>query len=146
MAVGAYARQVINQDGATGVFWDVVANLMDNNTPLGFPTATADWGLLISFAVMDAVTGGNQLFNALLGDSPVLGVGLDTGDIIHSPAHGFAVDQEIVFETVEGGGALPTGITEGLAVKVVFAVLLALGIVACAGNDNEQTVNQARKQ
>lgn len=110
---GSYARQIVNQDGLTGVFWDVVTNNLNNNSELAFPQATANWGVVVSYAVMDAVAAGNQLWHGLLGSNPQIATGLNTGDIFHCAAHGLALDDPIVFETVEGATALPGSLVEG---------------------------------
>lgn len=37
-----------------------------NGAAVTFPTPTADWGLVVAWAMMDASSGGNQLYNAAL--------------------------------------------------------------------------------
>lgn len=118
---GAYARVQINQDGMTSPFWNShTAGTFDNNGDVTFAQATANWGTIVSWAIMDAAAAGNQLFHGLLGSSPSPCVGLNTGDIFHARAHGFSNDQKVVFETIEGY-TLPTGLTEGTEYFVISA-------------------------
>jgi hypothetical protein len=110
---GAYVRIIVNQDGGTGTYWNDNGSSMDNNGDITFPQASGNWGTLISFAVMDASTSGNQLFHGLLGSDPQAIIGTATDDRINAPGTSRANDEKIVFEVVEGGASIPTGITEG---------------------------------
>lgn len=56
---GAYARQSVT---FTAPSPDSVSNTAD----VTFPTATANWGTIVAFAIMDAPTGGNMLYFANL--------------------------------------------------------------------------------
>lgn len=110
---GAYARVIVNQDGATGTYWNDNGSSMDNNGDITFAQATANWGTLVSFAVMDAITVGNQLFHGLLGSDPQAIIGTLVDDRINAPGTSRVNDEKVVFEVVEGGAAIPTGITAG---------------------------------
>ncbi len=116
---GSYARIVVNQDGATGTFWNNNGSSMDNNGDITFAQATANWGTLVSFAVMDAVTTGNQLFHGLLGSAPQAIIGTATDDRINAPATSRVNDEKVVFEVAEGGAAIPTGLVEGTEYFVI---------------------------
>jgi hypothetical protein len=110
---GAYVRVIVNQDGATGTYWNDNGSSMDNNGDITYPQATGNWGTLVSFAIMDASAAGNQLFHGLLGSDPEAIIGTATDDRINVPGTSRVNDEKVVFEVVEGGAALPGGITEG---------------------------------
>lgn len=110
---GAYARVQVNQNGMTSPYWNThTAGTFDNNGDVTFPTATANWGTIVSWGIMDASSGGNLLFHGLLGSGPQVVTALNTGDIVHAVAHGLSDDDPIVFEAIEGETA-PGGITLG---------------------------------
>lgn len=56
---GSYARQVVTFVAPTG-------GTTSNSASVLFPTATANWGTVTSFALMDALVGGNMLYYANL--------------------------------------------------------------------------------
>ena len=56
---GSYARQAVT---FTAPSPDSISNTAD----VTFPVATADWGTIVAFALMDASTGGNALYYANL--------------------------------------------------------------------------------
>ncbi len=56
---GSYARQPVTFSVPAP---DSVSNTLD----VTFPTATADWGVIVSFAIMDVITAGNMLYYATL--------------------------------------------------------------------------------
>ena len=56
---GAYARQPVTFSAPAP---DSVANTADVN----FPVATANWGTVVAFAIMDAASSGNMLYFANL--------------------------------------------------------------------------------
>jgi len=59
-AVGSYARVGVATDNDE---WDAVSSGATANTnAITFPTATADWGTAVMFALFDASTSGNLLF------------------------------------------------------------------------------------
>lgn len=71
---GAYAR-VASTNNSTN--WpNAVSGAKANGTALTFPTATASWGTVIDFAIMDAATGGNMLGYGTLTSSKTI----DPGD------------------------------------------------------------------
>lgn len=62
VAGGGYARQQ--------VLWAVpAAGATSNTADVTFPVATANWGVVTSFALMDAIVGGNCLYYANLNAS-----------------------------------------------------------------------------
>lgn len=68
---GSYARQQVNQDGATSPFWNTPVDaagpqLIDNNGAITFPQATASWGTVSHVGIFDALTAGNLLFHGAL--------------------------------------------------------------------------------
>lgn len=71
---GSYARQ-------STTFVAPTTGTTSNATPVVYPTATADWGTVTSFALMDAVTGGNMLYFANLNASR----NILTGDVLSFP-------------------------------------------------------------
>ena len=54
VAVGAYARTAVTLTAASG-------GAADNTADVVFPTATANWGTITHFAIMDAATVGNVM-------------------------------------------------------------------------------------
>ena len=68
---GSYARKVT----AAGN-WTRTGSEISNNTEMAFVTATANWGTITAFALMDAASGGNFLYwGELTADKAV-----DSGD------------------------------------------------------------------
>lgn len=59
---GSYARQTVTFVAPTG-------GTTSNSATVLFPTATAAWGIVTSFALMDALVGGNMLYFANLNAS-----------------------------------------------------------------------------
>lgn len=57
---GAYARQPVT-------FTVPSPDTVSNTAVVTFPTASADWGLIVGFALFDAVTAGNMLYYTTLG-------------------------------------------------------------------------------
>lgn len=56
VATGSYAR--VDSKGK----WAVPASgSVANNAVITYPTATADWGTIVGFAIMTLITGGNML-------------------------------------------------------------------------------------
>lgn len=76
---GSYARQAITRN--TGNFKDpstALQGLTENINAITFPTATADWGVVVAAGWFDAASGGNMLyFNALTVSKTV-----NTGDVL----------------------------------------------------------------
>lgn len=56
---GGYARQAVT-------FTAPAPDSVSNTTDVTFPIASAGWGTIVAFAVMDAPTGGNMLYYANL--------------------------------------------------------------------------------
>lgn len=56
---GSYARQSVT-------FTAPAPDSVSNTADVLFPTATADWGTIVAFAIMDAPTAGNMLYFANL--------------------------------------------------------------------------------
>lgn len=59
---GAYARQSV-------IFTAPAPDSCSNNADVTFPTATADWGTIVAFALFDAPSAGNMLYFANLAAS-----------------------------------------------------------------------------
>ena len=57
VAGGAYSRQ-------PATFAAPVAGSVTNTADVVFPTATAQWGTIVAYALLDAPTGGNMLYFA----------------------------------------------------------------------------------
>lgn len=72
---GSYARQSV-------AFNPPVLNQVVNAGDVTFPTATAAWGTITSFALMDAASGGNYLYIANLTAPRTVGI----SDVIKFPA------------------------------------------------------------
>lgn len=54
---GAYARQ-----NSSGKWAAPSVGAVETNAEIAYPQATADWGTVVAFAILDAVTGGNFLY------------------------------------------------------------------------------------
>lgn len=67
---GSYARQ-----DSSGNWAAPAGGAVANNAEIGFPQASADWGTIVAFAILDAVTGGNFLYWADLTASKVVNSG-----------------------------------------------------------------------
>lgn len=59
---GAYVRQ----QAIFGAPGTPAPNQVTNNADITFPIATADWGTIVAFSLMDAPSGGNMLYHASL--------------------------------------------------------------------------------
>lgn len=71
---GSYARQLIENDGATQPYWNAyAAGVYDNNGDITFPQATASWGTITHWAIFDAVSAGNMLIYGALDESKTVG-------------------------------------------------------------------------
>lgn len=72
---GGYARQAVTFGApSNGVF--------TNSADVVFPTATANWGTIVAFALFDAATGGNMLIYGNLSSSKTI----NSGDQFRFPA------------------------------------------------------------
>jgi hypothetical protein len=70
IATGSYARVRIYTDTTTAPFWTAyAAGTYDNNSDVTFPTATASWGTVTNFALLNAVTVGTMLIHGTLTSS-----------------------------------------------------------------------------
>ena len=57
---GSYARVSVTNNATN---WPAASGgAKANGTAITFTTATADWGTVVAFAILDAVTGGNFLY------------------------------------------------------------------------------------
>lgn len=57
---GSYARAAVTNNDTN---WPAASGgAKSNGTEIEFPTATADWGTVVAFAILDADTGGNFLY------------------------------------------------------------------------------------
>ena len=56
---GGYARQAVTFTAPT-------PDSVSNSTDVTYPIASAGWGIIVAFAIMDAPTGGNMLYYANL--------------------------------------------------------------------------------
>jgi hypothetical protein len=73
-AVGAYARVAVTNNATN---WPAaVGGAKANGTAITFPTATAGWGIILDFAIMDHPTAGNMLGYGTLTTSKTI----DSGD------------------------------------------------------------------
>lgn len=77
---GSYAR--------TAVTFGAPSNgVTSNSGTVTFPTATASWGTVTHFAIMDAASGGNRLFHGPLQVTKTV----DSGDVFTFPASNLQV-------------------------------------------------------
>jgi hypothetical protein len=57
---GSYARVAVTNNATN---WPAASGgAKANGTAITFPTATADWGTVVAFAILDAATAGNFLY------------------------------------------------------------------------------------
>lgn len=57
---GSYARVAVTNNDTN---WPAASNgAKANGTEITFPTATADWGTVVAFAILDAASDGNFLY------------------------------------------------------------------------------------
>lgn len=83
-------------------------SLLTNIATITFAAATALWGTVVSFRLMDAVTSGNMLLWDFLGNFNWLPFENPTGgQTLTVKGNGYAANDPIVF-TAEFGGTLPT--------------------------------------
>lgn len=64
---GSYARQAMTFAAASGTPRKCVTS-----ADITFPTATANWGTVVAWAIMDASTGGNMIFYNTLPSSQII--------------------------------------------------------------------------
>jgi hypothetical protein len=74
---GSYARQ-----SSSGKWAAPAAGAVSTNAEIAFPQATADWGTVVAFAILDAVTSGNFLYWGDLTASKVV----NNGDTFKFPS------------------------------------------------------------
>ncbi|MBA7580220.1 hypothetical protein ES708_22111 [subsurface metagenome] len=71
---GGYARVAVTNNATN---WPAAAGgAKSNGTPITFPQATADWGTVVAFAILDAPTAGNFLYWADLTESRPIVTGI----------------------------------------------------------------------
>lgn len=72
-AGGSYARKAVTNNKTT---WDTASGgALANAIEIAFVTATASWGTITHFAIMDASSGGNMLAHGALDTSKAVGDG-----------------------------------------------------------------------
>ncbi len=59
---GAYARVAVTNNAANFPAAIGPASTKKNGTAITFPTATANWGTVVAFGLLDAATAGNLLY------------------------------------------------------------------------------------
>lgn len=83
VSAGGYGRQIV-------VFSAPVNGQSTNTADINFPVATADWGTIVAFALLDAAAGGNLLYFGNLSTSRLVltndQVRFPTGQLICSEA------------------------------------------------------------
>jgi hypothetical protein len=75
---GSYARVLIYDNASGTPDWTVavvdgIGYKVANDDDVTFPTATAAWGTITHFGVLDAATAGNLLMHGALDESKVIG-------------------------------------------------------------------------
>lgn len=71
---GSYARVAITNNATN---WPAATNgLKSNGATITFPTATADWGTVVTVGIFDASSGGNLLMTATLSPSQAVPTGV----------------------------------------------------------------------
>lgn len=88
---GSYARVLIYDNTSGTPDWTVavvdgVGYKVENDDDVTFPTATAAWGTITHWSVLDAATSGNLLMHGALDDSKVIGTDdvfkISAGDLV----------------------------------------------------------------
>lgn len=74
---GSYARQ-----DSSGKWGAPAGGAVANNAEIAFPQASGDWGTVVAFAILDAVSGGNFLYWADLTASKTV----NNGDTFKFPS------------------------------------------------------------
>ena len=83
---GSYARKV-----TAGADWNAAAaGSVTNAQPITFPTASASWGTVTHFALIDAASGGNMLRWGALGTQKAVG----SGDTATFPAGSLTLTED----------------------------------------------------
>jgi hypothetical protein len=67
---GSYARQ-----DSSGKWAAPSGGSVQNNAEVAFPEATADWGTVVAYAILDAVSAGNFIYWADLTESKTVNIG-----------------------------------------------------------------------
>ena len=130
---GAYARQSV-ATGASAAWGAPTDGDTDNDNTITFPTATANWGLVVAVALFNSTT---MEWWGWLSNIHWPVNGADTGDVFTAIGHTLANDDRVIFQT-QGSGVLPTGISEDTLYWVVgvsgdtFQVSLTQGGAAIA--------------
>lgn len=75
---GSYARVSSTNNTTNWPLTSGVLTLKTNGTTITFPTASADWGLVVAFGLLDAPSGGNLLMWADLTVNKTITSGDDT--------------------------------------------------------------------
>jgi hypothetical protein len=112
---GSYARQ-----STSGSTWNTPSNSSGsepavtpanttNATSITFPTATANWGTVTSFALFDALTSGNCLLWDYLGNFSWLPATCTSASpgVITAHAHGYSNGDNVII-TAKYGGTIPS--------------------------------------
>lgn len=63
---GSYARVAIDNSVLAGNWTTATSGSKSNAKALVFPAATAGWGLVVAFALWDALSGGSMLYQGAL--------------------------------------------------------------------------------
>jgi len=96
-----------------------------NSALVTLPQNTGSNQDVIGWGLWTAATAGTlNIFGFLDADSPIIGTGAATGELITAPAHGLATDQR-VFVMAAPGAVIPTGLAENTAYFVLAAGLTA---------------------
>jgi hypothetical protein len=72
---GAYARKAVTNNATN--FPAASGGAKSNGVEIAFVEATASWGTVVAFAVMDAATAGNMLYWGAVSPNKLV----DTGDV-----------------------------------------------------------------
>ncbi len=91
---GSYARVAINNQSGSSVWTAATTSSgvtsKTNNADIQFPTATANWGTITWFAIMDASTGGNIIVWGTLTNS----VTINNGDTAVFRANSITIQED----------------------------------------------------
>lgn len=107
-----YAPLVVYNDNVTNPNWGLESGgQVSNDDEVDFGTATIPGADVEVKAISVTDQADNVIYKGPLSTGRVHCVGLNTGDIIHSDAHGFSNDQKVVFEDFGGQYTLPAGLS-----------------------------------
>lgn len=105
-----YARKQVTADGTN--FPAESNRLISNGVAFEFAAATAAWNDIFRLKIMDAASGGNDLYRGFLGtDQGAAFTAIAAGDVITVPGTTLVVNDRVAVLAIDGS-TLPAGLTD----------------------------------